>query len=173
MVFKKVVVPIAVFVIFVSAGFGAYQIADAGQDQAAQQPRTVENETLIQQVGNWQLVSKSLDQFTAGFNDSVTVYNESGVELTEGTDYEWNSTDGAIKYLDTPRTQDGNTSNVTYVYQENTEAVKKLTGPLDVVTVGVGKAAYLAGGFGLILVLMAIGVVVAQWLSDTGPRTNR
>lgn len=171
--FTDLVIPVMVFVIFVGGAFTAYQVADGAQNQAAQVNATVTNETLTQQVGNWQLVSKSTEEFTAGFNDTVTVYNQSGVELTEGTDYEWNSTDGAIKYLDTANTQDGNSSNITYTYFENTEAVKDLSGPVGVITTAVGKSAYLVGGLGLVVLLLAVVGLVAKVFGESGPQTNR
>lgn len=171
--FSDLLVPVVVFVLFVAAGFAAYQVADLAQRDAAKTSKTVTNETLTQQVGNWQLVSKSTDQYTAGFNDSVTVYNETGHELTEGDDYLWNSTDGAIRYEDTASTQDGNTSNITYDYEENTQGVKDVSGPLGVVVTAVGDGGYLAGGVGLVVFLLVAVGLVAKYVGSSGPRTNR
>lgn len=171
--FTKLVVPVMVFVVFVGGAFAAYQVADNAQDQAARSSETVTNETLTQQVGNWQLVSKSTDEFTAGFNDTVTVYNETGTQLEAGTDYEWNSTDGAILYKDTASTQDGNSSTITYDYEENTAVVKDLSGPLGAITTAVGESGYLVGGLGLVVFLLATAGIMAKVVGESGPRTNR
>lgn len=170
--FRRFVIPVLVLVIVVGGAFAAYQVADSARDSAAQEADTVTNETLVQQVGTWQLVSKSTDEFTAGFNDSVTVYNNSSVELTEGTDYEWNETDGAIKFLDTDSTSDGDPANITYTYFENTQEVKRVAGPLDVIVTGLGKFGYAGGAIALVVFLLAVAAFVAKsWAK--GPKTNR
>lgn len=171
--FSRLVVPVFVFVIFVGGAFAAYQVADLGQDDAAKNLKTVENESISQQVGIWQLVSKSTDRYTAGFNDTVTVYNSSDVELEEGTDYEWNETDGAIYFYDTASTTDGNSANITYDYYENTEEVKEISGPIGVLTRGVGQMGYFAGGIALVIFLLALGGLLAKKFTDDGPRSNR
>lgn len=173
MEFKSVIVATLLLVIFVGGSFAAYQIASTGQDAAAQQPKTITNETLVQQVDTWQLVSKSTQEFTAGFKQNVTVYNATGTKLTEGTDYQWNSTDGAISFEDTPSTNDGANANITYTYYENTESVKTISGPLGVITTTLGRSGYIVGALGLVVILLTVGGILAKSFADSGPKSNR
>lgn len=172
--FRKIVIPVFVFVIFVGGGFAAYQVADLGQKSAARDDgQTAVNETHIQQVGMYQFVDQSTEEFTAGFNDSVTVYNSSDTELVEGEDYEWNSTEGSIFFYDTANTDDGSAFNITYTYYKNTERVRELSGPLGVITGGLGQVAYFAAGLALVVLILAFGALVGSYLGDDGPQTNR
>jgi hypothetical protein len=167
MVMRTIVVAAAVFVIFAAAAFAGFQIATAGQNDAATVDRKAVNESLTQQVGIYQLVDAAEDEYTAGFNDTVTVYNSSDVELTEGTDYEWNSTDGTILFTNTASTSDGAAANITYQYQENTEAVKTLDGPVGAVVSAVGELPLLAAGLGLSSILIGLAVFVGRRLTGT------
>lgn len=173
--FKSIVIPVLVLVIFVAGGLAMYQVADLGQKSAAKDDGTlVENETHVQRIGFWLLTDNSTAQYTAGFNDTVSVYNSSDVELEEGTDYEWNSTDGAVLFKDTESTEDGQTYNITYTYFQNTEQVRELSGPLDVITIGTGHAAYLAAGLAMVVFLLILGGVIAKYHRVRGgPRTRR
>lgn len=153
---RTAVIALAVFVLLTAGTFTIFQIANASQNQAASDTQTVQNESLVQQVGNWILVSKATDQYTAGFNETVTVYNSTGYELTEGTDYKWNESDGAIKFLDTNSTSDSSTANITYDYQENTQAVKDISQPLDTVITGQQFVLVAFAGLGLIALLGAL-----------------
>lgn len=173
MEFKSVIIAVLLFVIFVGGSFTAYQIASTGQDAAAQHPETITNETLVQQVGTWQLVSKSTQQFTAGFQENVTVYNATGTKLTEGTDYRWNQTDGTIYFENTASTTDGANANITYTYYENTESVKTISGPLDVITTTLGRSGYMVGALGLVVILLTLGGILAKSFADSGPKSNR
>lgn len=172
--FRGIVIPVLVLVLFVAGAFGAYQVADLGQKDAARDGgNLVENETHVQQVGMWQLVDRSTEEFTAGFNDSVTVYNDTSTELAEGDDYEWNASDGAIFFYDTTSTSDGTQFTITYTYFQNTEGVKDLSGPLDVITRGVGQMGYFGAGIALIVFLLAFATIIGKRLGDDTPTSNR
>lgn len=175
MAFKRLAVAVAVFVILVGGAFTAYYVADYGADSAAQEPAQVTNETISQQVDVWQFVGKATEEHTAGFNESVTVYNSSGVELTKGTDYEWNATRGTIAYRNTANVQDNVNGNITYTYFENTEGVQILSGPIGGITDAIGWLGVLGAGFSLIVLLLAVAALVARAFSGRGgpPRTNR
>ncbi|MFB6198036.1 MAG: hypothetical protein ABEI52_07190, partial [Halobacteriaceae archaeon] len=158
----------------VGGAFTAYQVADLGQRNAPSEQRNVTNETIPQEYDAYQFVDKALLEYTAGFNDSVTVYNNSSVELTEGVDYEWNSTDGTIKFNDTPKTNESNPANITYQYQWNTQRVREVSGPLSVVTDAIGKMGLFAGGVSLIVFLIVTGGFVAKRIGGSNvPARNR
>lgn len=173
--FRQLVIPVLVMVIFVGGGLVAYQVADLGQKAAARDDgTTVTNESHIQQVGMWQFTSNSTNRFTAGFSSNVTVYNNSSTELVEGQDYEWNATDGSIFFYNTASTNDGDPFTITYTYFQNTEGVRELSGPIRVITEGVGSISYLAAGLALVVFVLGFGAFLAKYLgSRGGPRTNR
>jgi hypothetical protein len=75
---------------------------------------TAENESVTQDVGNWTEVVRHDD--VVGYLDNETVYNEVDNELTEGTDYEWDTTNGSIYWYDTGDTTDGAEATVIYSY---------------------------------------------------------
>lgn len=170
---RRLVVPVIVLALVVGAAFAMYQVANAAQNDADRQLETQVNESLTQQVGNWQRVNKSVAEFTTGFNNSTTVYNESDHELTRGEDYKWNNSDGAIKFLDTQSTSDGNNATITYDYYRNTEDVQTLAGPLQTVARAVGEVGFLGAGLALVVFLLAFAGVMAKSFADSGPRTRR
>lgn len=173
--FKRLVVPVLLFVVIVGGGFTAYYVADLGQGAAAQgDGQTIANETHIQQVDMWQLVDRSTNEYTTGFNDTVVVRNNSSHVLTAGEDYRWNDTEGTIFFEDTASTNDGEPYNITYTYFANTEEVRQLDGPLDVITRGLGLSAYLVGGIALVVFLLALAGLIGKYLGGRGgPRSNR
>lgn len=174
MAFRKLVVAVIVLVIFAGGGLAAYQVADTAQDDAARTDfKTQTNETVLQQIGVWQLVDRATMEFTVGFNNSTTAYNDSDHELVRGTDYRWNSSDGAVKFLASPNTTQGNNATITYDYRENTEDVQLLAGPVGGVVEALGQSAFLAAGIALIVFLLGIGVFMAKTVRDSGPRSNR
>lgn len=173
MAFRRYVIAVLVFVVFVGGAFAMFQVADAGSDSAARTAENVTNESINQQVGIWQYVNKSTQEHTAGFNETVTVYNSNDQELTKGEDYQWNATDGAIKYENTASVTDGETGNISYAYFENTQDVKGLSSIIDPIVAFVGRGGLLAGGLGLVVVLLAFGALIARYIGDSGPQTNR
>lgn len=163
MVFRTLVIAVAVFVLFVGGGFTAYQVASQSQDAAARTNVTVENETLVQQVDVWQLVDKAQSEFTLSFNSTVTVYNESDTELTEGTDYDWNATDGTIQFLSSANTTDGNNATITYEVTENTEAVQDINGPVDTIVAALGSNGIYIAGFAFVVLFLAFAGIVGKY----------
>lgn len=109
---------------------------------------TVTNETVTQDVGNYTAVSAAGDEGVKGFLDDEVVYNSSDVQLTEGTDYEWNETDGTIKFLSTTDTTDGANANITYTYD--------YMGDDQVATVQRISQAMLLGGVVIIVLFAAV-----------------
>jgi hypothetical protein len=150
-----------------------FQVADAGQDQAADQQLTQTNESIVQEYDAYQFVDVALDEYTTGFNSTVTVYNSTNATLTEGTDYEWNETDGTILFKSTANTTEGNTAYITYDYTENTPGVQTLSGPVGVIVEAVGTFGLLGGGFAFVVFLLAIAVFFGKKFTSSAVKTNR
>lgn len=174
MAFRELVIAVAVFTIFAVGAFTAFQVADLGQKDAPAEPRNVTNETLVQENDAYQFVDNATREYTAGFNDSVTVYNNSSVELSEGTDYEWNSTDGTIKFIDTAKTTEGDNATISYTYYWNTQNVREVSTPINTIVQAIGRTGFLAGGLALVVLLIAFGGFVASKFNESSlPQTNR
>lgn len=90
------------------------------------------------------------------FSDTVEVRNSSDAVLEEGTDYEWNATDGTLRFLNSSATSEGESATVTYEYQAQTAETRtvgttlspfaQFLGMLFFVVVVVGTAALTLGG---------------------------
>lgn len=117
--------PLLAFVVLVIAAFALFQIGDVGLAAAGTQPVTETNESVVIDYDSSTRVSAAMSRYTQGFEDNETVYNSSGAELVEGTDYTWNTTSGAVTFKNTANTTEGNTANVTYTYQQNTEEIRQ------------------------------------------------
>lgn len=173
--FRRIAIAAAVLTIFAAGGLTAYQVADIGQKNAAAQNETATNESLVVEYDAWQYVDAGTAQYTTGFyNNSITVYNRTNATLTRGEDYKWNNSDGTILYLNTSDTEEGNTSYVSYKYTANTEAVKKVSGPLSATVRAIGWVGVLAAGISLVVLLLAFGgLIVSKIGTANTPRSNR
>jgi hypothetical protein len=174
--FKRLVIAASVFAILAAGAYTGFQVADLGQKDAPANEIEVTNETIPQQYGVYQLVDNATAEYQAGFKDNVTVYNSSQnttAKLVEGEDYEWNSTDGAIKFIDTPSTNESRKANISYTWLRNTQRVREVSGPIRTVVNKYGLLAYLAGGLSLVVVLLVFGGIIARRLSGGMPDSNR
>jgi hypothetical protein len=173
MAYRTYVIAVLLFVAVAGMALATLTMVDAARNEGARVADSVDNETIVQEVGIYQFVNQALDDDTAGFNETVTVYNNSSAELTRGVDYEWNSTDGSIKYLNTPNVTDGATGNISYAYFRNTQDVNALAGIIGFVVGFVGWSPLLVGGLGLGVVLLAAAAILTKFIGDSGPRGNR
>jgi hypothetical protein len=112
------------FVVITVGAFIVLQIGGAGLSEAGTADETVQNESIIINYSQPTSVSTANDRYTQGYNDTVTVYNSSGTELTAGTDYDWNASAGAVTWYNTSQTTEGNTAEITYQYSQNVESVR-------------------------------------------------
>jgi len=164
MVFRTLVVAVAVFTLFVGGGFAAFQVADTSQEESARTTTNVTGESIVVQYDIYQLTDKAESRYTLSFNNSsVAVFNESGAELTRGTDYEWNNTDGTIRFLNTTATTEGNNATIAYTVVENTETVQSIGGPLSVVVNALGNNGIYIAGFALIIFLLGAAGIFGKY----------
>lgn len=168
MAYRKYVVAVLLFVAVAGIGIATLEIADSAKDGADRQPVNVTNESIVQEVGLWQFTNKALEDDTAGFRSNVTVFNSSDHELVEGTDYEWNETDGTVTYFNTQNVTDGNTGNISYTYLENTRQVSVLSRVIDPVVGFVSWSPLLVGGLGLAVLLLAAAAIVTKYVGGSG-----
>lgn len=89
---------------------------------------TVTNETIEQDVGNTSPVAVQED--VVSYGDNATVYNATGVELVEGTDYDWNTSTGEVAWQDTASTTDGANATISYAYDRPSQRSRGLANTL-------------------------------------------
>lgn len=128
----------AVLAIVIAVGFVAISAAFT----ASAVPHTVTNETLTQDVGNWTPVD---EQDAIEYQDNETVYNATDTQLVDGTDYEWNTTNGSVYWYDTASTTDGADATISYTYLEPSESTNAVASLLSL------------GGRALMLVALFVG----------------
>lgn len=107
--------------------FAFFQVADVGLENSGTVIKGPQNETLVATFSNDVHVSESteLDRYTQGFYDNETLTNSSGTTLVEGTDYEWNTADGGVTFLNTASVSDGENIEISYFYDDNVEEIKQ------------------------------------------------
>lgn len=111
-------------------------VADQGYQDVDKKDFNVTNESFTQNVSNWVALNGSYESSTAA--DDEAVFNSSGAELTENTDYEWATNNVSIKILSTSATQDGAGANITYNYTAKPKSVVEAKTVLGAVFGGVG-----------------------------------
>lgn len=91
--------------------------------------------------------TSSLDPGEAvlSFEPNATVFNASGVELTNGTDYNYHPHNGSLTWIDTANTVDGESATVTYDYVVRAQHAKDAEGPLTIVAQAAGWLLLFAG----------------------------
>lgn len=110
---KPYVTALAAFTVFLLAlGVAASAATVSYQDTAGN--HTVTGEQLTVDYSNTSQVSPAGDAFR--YQDDEVVRNASGSQLTEGTDYDWNTSTGEVTWYDTAATSDGETATITYTY---------------------------------------------------------
>lgn len=137
-----------VLLLVVFAGVYAFQagLADAGQDNV------IENETWTPDAGNWTTLEYSqIDN--AYYTEEVTVHGNSGDLMVEGTDYEWNASDGRVKAVAGGDLAGGQDATISYGYEQTTKEQRELTGLLALLPRIVGVV-FVVVGFLLFLMFI-------------------
>lgn len=173
MAFRRYVAWTLFFVVAVAAAFTMYQVADLGGKAAAREPDSVTNESIVMETDIWQFVNKAVEANTAGFNETVSAENASGTDLEKGEDFEWNATEGKIKFLNTQNVTDGATGSINYTYFRNTERVGELDAVLGPVVSFVGQAGIWGAGLALVGILLALAALVAKFFGGDDFQSNR
>lgn len=84
---------------------------------------TTTSTTVEQNVGGETLVATP--PYATTIYDNETIVTESDVTLTEGTDYDWNSSEASITWYNTTDTTDGANATLTYSYAAKPDAARQ------------------------------------------------
>ena len=86
----------------------------AAYDDTPENDQVRTNETVTADVGNYTAVPQP--DYALRFYDNETFVNSSGTTLQEGTDYEWNASDGTVLFYGTAAVDDGEDNTADYAY---------------------------------------------------------
>lgn len=112
---RAYVTGIVVFAVVLVAALGIMWAVGAEYDRAPEQAETVNDEPIVVDKGNW--TATDHPDYALSFYDNETVRNSSGSQLSEGTDYEWNTTNGSVYWYESSTdVTDGEEASITYSY---------------------------------------------------------
>lgn len=118
---------IAVFGLIILAVMGVYvteaALEDAGEDVV------VTNETWTPDAGNVTTLDDS-NRDGAFYSHTVTVYDENGTEMENGTDYQWFVDNGTVKALTGGGLDGDSSATITYEYQQTTAEQRQFAAAL-------------------------------------------
>lgn len=111
--------------VIVIGAFAVLAVAGAGYQNTPTPQQSVTNESIIVEYDAWQQVDAAQDDAFVKSFDNETVRNSTGATLTEGTDYEYNASDGTIIFLSTSSTTEGNTGEIDYDHVSHTDETQR------------------------------------------------
>lgn len=129
--------------------FFIFGIGSAAWADVPRQEYSETNETMTVEYGVWKPVDPAETNRLQSAQDNEAV--RSGNTLTEGTDYEWNASDGTIRFYNTAETSEGDTAYLDYTYTGTTATAARWAQPIFAV-IGVlpifafGAAVLFVGG---------------------------
>lgn len=109
---------------------------------------TVENESLTVNYSDPSAVDPAEEAL--GFEPNATVFNASGAELANGTDYEWRPSNGTVAWFNTTATTDGESASITYEYTTRTSRTRQLNVIMGIIA-EVWPLLILFAGLGVVL----------------------
>lgn len=169
---KQLAYGVLVFAIVLFSALAIAWAVGAEYDDTADESFTVENETLTADVGNWTALSPPTK--ASFFYDNESIEDASGGQLSEGSDYEFNATEGTVLVYASGSVTDGDTLTVSYVYAGPSEGTRLLFGVIELPVRYVLPASILLS-FGFTMVGLAIGLhrFAGQLTGSGGTRFSR
>ncbi|WP_254544097.1 hypothetical protein [Halomarina pelagica] len=141
----------ALVVVALTLGVGLMGAHAAYQDIPTE-TGTVENESILVDYAN--ATSVDVDAYKYYDNETV-VFN--GTQLVEGTDYDFDTADGAVTWYDKAKTTDGGEASISYAYADKPVDAERIRGWTG--------TAYELGSFALVpLAGIAVVTLLTRWL---------
>lgn len=141
---------------------GLFVVSQVFGAMPASETRTVENETITIDVGNSTQVEQSHGEH---YYDNETVWNSTGSELTEGTDYEWHTDNASVQWFDTSSTNDGSDGNITYSFDQRPQMARDVLPTIS--------DSFSLGAVALIVLIAAVILAhVARFNDGSGGRSR-
>jgi len=153
-----------VVALLLTATLGIAWAVGAEYEDAPEEDHEVLDETQSADIGNWTRVDAP--HFAISFYENETIVNSEGVTLSEGSDYDFNSSDGTVYYYNTTDVSDGENMSIDYYYRARIEQARNIKSIL-----GIGARLVLPA---TILVAVAVSiagfavVLVKWWQTNSG-----
>jgi len=129
---------------------------------------TTTSVTVEQVVGGETLVSPP--PYATTVYDNETLVNSSGSELTEGTDYDWNTSEASITWYNTSSTTDGANATLTYSYAAKPDTARQAEGIMQpLLTIALPAAVLLVATFAIV----GVGLGLRRAMSDSRKSLGR
>lgn len=149
----KQVVTLAILLIV-----GVYLVGAVYGSVPASETTTVTNESV---TINYSTSIQVSETYGETYFDNETVYNSSGAELTEGTDYEWYPDNQSLRFYSTTSTTEGNEANVTYSFDAKPGMARSAIGPISS-----------SFALGAVAVIVAVAALILALVSGFGTSTR-
>jgi len=132
---------LAVFVVTLLLG--------ANAAYASPSSTTVETVSDEEMTVNYTVESSADAEYARNFLNNETITDSDGNTLSEGTDYDWNTSNGNVTWYDTAETTSGETVTIDYAYNRPTEGTR--------LTFGIMKI--FGGLLGILLFVVSVSVM--------------
>jgi len=141
----------------VLAVFAVTLLLGANAAYASDDATTLESVTNESVTVNYSVDSQVNASYPRVFLDNETITDSGGATLTEGTDYDWNTSTGNITWYNTLQTSEGEQAHIDYAFRRPTTGTRLNGGILRVfgglvgvllLVVGVGAMWNISGGGG-------------------------
>lgn len=142
---------IAIIALVVLGAMGVWGL-EASLASAAED-RTIQNETFTPDAGNVTVLEHSQMNHT-WYGDDVTVYDENGTQMTNGTDYQWHPANGTLTTLAGGDLATDSQGKITYSFAQTTEAQRQLAQIPNLIPLVLAVVAFLLP---LVLLLKILG----------------
>lgn len=142
---------------------GVTWAAGSAYENTAEATHTVNDETLTADTSNWQRVDAP--DYALSWYDNETVVNSDGTTLTEGTDYDWNTSTGKILFYDTADVNDGESVTIDYAF---TAKIRDARAARDVIGTGIRLALPAGILIALAVSLGGFAVAIVRYVGGTG-----
>lgn len=119
---RAFVTGLLLFAVLLVGVIGVTWAVGAEYQSAPETVESVSNESITADLNNDTAVDSP--SYALRYYDNETVRNSTGHQLTEGSDYEWNTSTGEISWYNTSSVDDGEAMEVDYSYDAKTQKAR-------------------------------------------------
>lgn len=128
--YRPLVTGALLLAILLVGAIGASWAVGAAYSDTPDETHTVTNESMTAQLDTWQQVDAP--NYTRSFYDNETVYDSGGAALTEGSDYEWSTSNGSVYFYSSGTVSSGEEVSISYAYTAPLETARQLKGVVSI-----------------------------------------
>lgn len=141
---------------------GLFVVSTIYGTMPASETVAVTNESITIDVGNATQVDET---YGTSYDKDETVYNSSGVRLTEGTDYQWYTDNQSVVWYSTSSVTDGATANISYSFDAKPQMART--------SIGTISSAFTLGAVAVIVLVASLILAFVSGFGGSGRRGRR